>query len=238
MSDDDRLVFPEDEDEDDLAGWDGYLAPRVWFPIGLLGLAAVAFLGVMLVLNWDRGGDAAPSPGDQPGEPGSTLRQDVHWHADFALYIRGEEFDFSDPQFISTADDELGKAVHIHEPRHNVVHVHLSSSTWGEFFESLGFTLADTCIGLPGGEDFCETADDDLTFIVNGVEVDSLRFQYIGDLDRVLITYGPEAADELLEGWDTLVGDEACIPSGTCSARFPEGGLENEPCSVGSTVCN
>lgn len=230
MSDTNGLP-PQNEDQ----RWDGYLSPRVWFPAGLLALAAIAFLGVMLVLNWGDGEAASAAP--QLGEDGS-LRHGVHMHADFALQVRGETYDFSQPQFLSTEEGELSPAVHIHNPRHSVVHVHLSSSTWGEFFQSLGVSLTDSCVTLPDGEQLCNTDDERWTFLVNGVPIDSLRFQYIGDLDRVLLSYGPETQDHLKANWEELVTDEACIPSGICSDRFPPGGIEEEPCSAGSIVCN
>ena len=234
MSDDDRLRFPDDEEfDDEPAGWDGYLGPRVWFPVGLLGLAAVAFLGVLLALNWGGSGNSG-----EAGQPGGSLRQPVHWHADLALVVRDEAFDFAEADLLSTAERDLNPSAHIHDPRHTVVHIHLTHSTWGEFFEAHGFRISDSCVEFPDGEELCNTGDEQWTFVVNGVTIDTLRFQYIGDLDRVLLFYGPESEDEVLAKWEELVSDEACIPSGLCSARFPPGGIEEEPCSVGSAMCN
>ena len=150
------------------------LTPWQWVPVvgGLITL--VIMLGVVLLL---RGGDEeVKSATDCPSD--CTLRQEVHWHADFALYLRAERFDFNDEQFLSKdAGLPLSKNVHIHEPRYDVVHVHREQTTWHEFFVSLGFELTDTCIRAPGTELLCSSTTERLTFYVNGVQVDSILFQ-------------------------------------------------------------
>jgi hypothetical protein len=185
--------------------------------------------------NDDDGGNGVDC---QPGDPGCTLRQVVHWHADIALYIDGESFDFGDPAFLSTEDRELNENVHVHDPRHSVVHVHREQSTWDEFFRSLGMKVTDFCITMPDGTELCEEdGGDQLTFVVNGVLVDSIRELDISDLQRTLIWFGREAPDEVVAQWASRVSDEACIPSGNCLARAPED-PELEPCSVFNETCN
>ena len=97
----------------------GALAPRIWLPIVTLLIAAVAVLAVLLVLN--SGDDGPVTVVCEPGTPGCELRQSVHWHADFALYIRGERYDFNHERFFSTVEVELSENVHIHEPFHDIV---------------------------------------------------------------------------------------------------------------------
>lgn len=222
--------------DDGAERWDGYLGPRVWVPVAVVLVALAAFFAAAFAM---RDGDSEAAADDvQLGEAGSTLRQGVHWHADFAVHVRGEAYDFEGAEFLSTEERELSEAVHIHDPRHNVVHIHLSSSTWGEFFQSLDVDLRDDCVTFPDGEELCNTDEERWTFLVNGAAIDSARFHYIGDLERFVASYGPESAEELADDWQERVGDEACIPSGACSERFPPGGIEEEPCSVGSTTCN
>ena len=207
----------------------GVLTPRQWIPFaGFFGVA-IAVLAVMLVMK-DGGGDVVVNE-CTPGEPGCELRQPVHWHADFAVYLRGEQVDFSDPSYLSTLEgQELSENVHIHEPRYTVVHVHREQSTWDEFLTSLGWTLTDTCITPRDGEQLCTNEAETLRFYVNGVRIDSLRFQNISDLDRVLITYGDESDAEIAEQIATIT-DEACIVSELCLDRIPPEGLEEEPCT-------
>lgn len=215
-------------------GWDGWLGPRQWAPIGgVLGIAVVA-LGVLLALGVT--GDETVIKQCQIGEPGCELRQKIHQHADFALVIRGKQFDFGQPQFISTAEKELSPNVHIHDPRHTVIHVHREQTTWDEFFRSLGFELGDTCLKLPSGEQLCNNDRETLKFYVNGVKVDSLMFESIASLSRVLISYGSETEAQVLEQ-ARQVTDEACIPAGLCQARGSGAGEHGEPCAAGSDTC-
>lgn len=210
----------------------GTLVPRVWIPIVVLLAAAVVALAVLLVLN---GGDDDPAP--EPAAPtlGGQLRQEVHWHADFALYIDGKRYNFDQDRFYSTAEVKLSENVHLHRPWHVVVHVHRESTTWREFFDSLGFELTDQCITLPEGERFCTSGAKQLSFILNGVRVDTLAFEDITNLDRVLISFGDESDEELMERF-AEVTDEACILSGLCEERVPEEGIPDEAC--GERVCS
>ena len=204
------------------------LAPRLWIPIFTLLTAAVVALAVLLVLN---SGDAPPMTVlCEPGTPGCELRQPVHWHADFALYIRGERYDFSQERFISDEEDELTENVHIHNPRHNVVHVHREGTTWREFFHSLGFELTDRCITTPEGGHYCTSDMERLSFVLNGAKLERLAFQDITDIDRALISFGSETDEELLAQYE-LVTDEACIVSLLCMERVPPEGIEEEPCT-------
>ncbi len=212
----------------------GALAPRTWIPVVALLAAAVVALAVLLAVN---GGESAPvTVVCEPGTPGCELRQSVHWHADFALYIRGERYDFNQPRFISDEADELSGNVHIHNPRHHVVHVHREGTTWREFFDSLGFELTDQCLTTPDGERLCASDTERLSFVLNGVRLDSLAFVDITDIDRALISFGSETEGELLEQY-AQVTDEACIVSLLCAERAPEGGIEEEPCA-GRSECN
>jgi hypothetical protein len=184
----------------------------------------------------DDGGGLGPGQCD-PGDPSCTLRQSVHWHADLAMYINGEPFDFGQEQFLSTEERELGAAAHVHDPRHTVVHIHLEQTTWDEFFKSLGMKLTDFCITMADGEEICADDTNTLTFVVNGVPVDSIRELDISNLQRTVIWYGAESAEDVAAMWSTVVSDEACIPSGDCQARAPED-PELEPCSVLNDTCN
>ena len=197
-------------------------------------MAAVVALAVLLVLS-DREDGPAREPATPTTTVGGELRQTVHWHADLALYIRGERYSFDDARFFSTGEVELSENVHIHEPWHVVVHVHRESTTWWEFFDSLGFELTDTCITLPEGDRFCNSETERLTFILNGVKVDALAFEDITNIDRVLISFGDESDEELMQRF-AEVTSEACILSGLCEERVPEGGIPDEAC--GGVVCN
>lgn len=223
---------------DEKERWDGWLGPKQWMPIiGILSLAIIG-LAVMLVLNI---GD----DNDEPNRATGPGRVPSHVHADYALYIRGERFDFNRPEFISTLENQVNPNVHVHEPRVDVAHVHTSLTKWDEFFSSLGFSLTDpsfpgvtgnsVCLTLPGGVELCNNDTDTWKFVVNGVPVDGISNVIIGDLSRVLFSYGPETPEQVMASQFPEVTDQACIPSELCLARVDP----NEPeeiCS-GGTVC-
>lgn len=212
----------------------GAPGPRVWAPALAALAAAVVALAVLLVAR--DGGNAPATVVCEPGTPGCELRQEVHWHADFALFIRGERYDFDDDRFYSDEDVERGVNVHLHRPRAHVVHVHRESTTWREFLATLGFELTDDCLALPDGERLCASETERLSFILNGVRLDSLAFQDITDIDRALISFGGESEAELWRQYEQVT-DEACIVSLQCMDRVPEGGIEEEPCTGGG-VCS
>jgi hypothetical protein len=224
--------------------WDGWLSPKQWIPLtGVLAIAAIV-LGVLLALGTDDSGGASAG-GCKPGDPNCTLRQATHQHADFALFIRGKQFDFSQPQFVSVEGKELSENAHIHAPRFTVVHVHRESTSWDEFLTSIGIKLSDpsylgvdasrTCMTVSGGEKLCNTASETWKFYVNGVKVDGLANTTIHDLDRVLMSYGSETEQQVL-AQDAQVTDQACIPSEKCKDRIPK----DEPleqCTVSNDTC-
>jgi hypothetical protein len=229
------------EDEPGRARWDGWLSPKAWIPLtGALGLAVIV-LSVLLGLGVN--GDTVTKT-----IAGASGRQPTHEHADFALFINGTRFNFDQPQFLSP--DENGKDrseyAHIHEPRPTVVHVHMTGTTWDEFFASLGFKLDDpslkgikaetTSLTVPTGQVYKTTATDTFKFFVNGVQVDGVTNTGIHDLDRVLISYGPESTADVFANQWTQVTDQACIPSERCTSRIPAD-EPPEQCTISNDTC-
>ena len=221
--------------------WDGWLGPKQWMPIvGVLSLAIIG-LAVLLVLNL--GDDGDDDNGAAQGGPG---RVPTHEHADFALFIRGQKFDFNQPDFVTTIEEAVSPNIHIHAPRYDVAHVHTTLTKWDEFFSSLGFRLTDpsfpgvsnerVCLEMPDDKKLCNNGTDTWKFVSNGVPVDGLSNVNIGDLTRVLFSYGPETMDQVLATQWPEVTNEACIPSELCIDRIPA----NEPPEecTGGTTCN
>src|SRR5476651_440128 len=73
---------------------------------------------------------------------------EVHYHANFAVFINGQKEQFKDPGLyeetsmctISTTKTPMERA-HMHDQVNNVVHVEDSAVTWGQFFENIGWTV-------------------------------------------------------------------------------------------------
>lgn len=223
-----------DEGSLELDRWDWYLSPKVWLPgLGLLLLAVIG-VGAGWWLSGD--GTAAAEPGAPVLAADGTLRQPVHWHSDFALFIRGQQFNFAQDPFWSKEGEEKHPYVHIHEPRSTVVHVHREQTTWDEFLTSLGFELTDNSLTLPDGTKFMNGNGETLKFFMNGTRIDTLMFQDIADLGKVLITFGPESDEDVLRTQWPKMTDQACIPSELCRDRIPAQ-PEPEPCSKSGSSC-
>lgn len=221
--------------------WDGWLGPKQWVPLTAVLAIALVIVSVLLALGVN--GDTVTKTVASGGG-----RQATHEHADFAVFINGKQFNFDQPQFLSPDDSgkDRSESAHIHLPRTTVVHVHQTGTTWDEFFTSLGFKLDDpslkgitpqtSMLKLPTGETYKTTATDSFKFYVNGVQVDGVTNTGIHDLDRVLISYGPESQADVFANQWPQVSDQACIPSERCGSRIPP----NEPpeqCTISNDTC-
>jgi hypothetical protein len=226
---------------------------RAWMRPGILlsvvGILAIAVVALAVVAIFFRDDSTIINLESKivscdAADPKCTLRKPVHEHANFAVFIRGQKFDFNKPEFIGEEGAEFSEVAHIHRPRYNVAHVHMSGTTWAEFLKSLRFDLVDptlvgvddktTCLTLPDGQKLCNSATEKLHFIVNGVKVDGAAQSLITDLDRVLISYGSED-DEALKKQFEQTGDDACIPSERCKDRIDPNDPK-EPCT-GQGTC-
>jgi hypothetical protein len=230
---------PEDDELDPYYDeYEGRLLDR-WWLFGVGGVLAVV-LG-LAVWGW---ADGRSFPDLWEAEKASAGLGDIdeltnpfrHEHADFAVFINGERVSFDEERYLSDEESQLDPEVHLHAPRTDVVHKHRQNVTWSEFFATLGWELTDTCLSDADGNEYCEGEGNDLRFFVNDVEVDILANQLIYELTRVLISYGPAAAD--LSEQIASVTDQACIPSEKCLERIPPN-EPDEPCSVtGAGVCD
>lgn len=218
--------------------------PRVLLPALALAVIAAAALGFAWATKDT--GQTFTTVTCEAGTPGCELRQPIHEHADFALFIDGRQFDFNQPRFLSTAEDETSAAAHIHAPRPSVAHVHLSGTTWDEFFRSLNFELNDPSVPavtpetaslkLPDGTTLKAGGARTFKFIVNGVPVDGLATIEISELDRVLVSYGSETPEQVQTAQLSRVTDQACIPSERCQARVPVDEPPEE-CTKSNNTC-
>ena len=126
--------------------------------------------------------------------------EDIHYHANFVLYINGQREEFKNPRYytevnLCTADNAMIPAtrVHMHDGINDVIHVEASSVTWGAFFENLGWTFGPTAIITPDGTVYSEYGDNKLNLTLNGLDytdMGGLANTVIRDKDRLLISYG------------------------------------------------
>ena len=125
----------------------------------------------------------------------------VHYHANFAVYINGVKEEFKDPSYYeevavcSSTDDikTVAQRSHMHDNVSSAVHVHDHVVTWGQFFQSIGWTIGPDFIQTRAGDLYQEDDVNKLNIIVNGEDFTSLSQlpnMIIGDEARLLVSYG------------------------------------------------
>lgn len=170
--------------------------------IAVVALAVIALGAFVIYLP-------KPEPTGSPGRIGPV--GSTHQHADFKVYILGEQLDFTSPRYQVRA-----REVHIEGGDDDVIHKHATGVTVGHFFRTLGFAINFTCIRTDSNEQYCSNEDATLKYLLkkDGMEweqVNSLSDYEIRDLDKYLITYGNETD---VSGQQNSVTDKARIESG------------------------
>ena len=138
-------------------------------------------------------------------EPSDT--EGPHYHANFAVFLNGERLDLSATHYMQDiaackANPALILPVeraHMHEGIHDVVHVHHEGSTWGHFFQNIGFALGDDFFITDRGDRYFAEGARQPKFVLDGLRVPSVFNRVIESEDRLLISFGSESFDEILE---------------------------------------
>lgn len=139
---------------------------------------------------------------------------DVHYHANFALYINGKREEFKGAQYyteteVCAAEKTMTPAerAHMHDNINNVVHVEDDATTWGQFFTNLGWTLGPDFIQSPDGTIYQSNGANKLHIVINGKDYTGLGAQantVINDADRVLFAYGNEDSAALQKEYKAI----------------------------------
>ncbi len=158
-----------------------------------------------------------------------TLKNtDVHYHANFALYINGQRDDFKSFTFYEEVQactlndpDNVKSRVHMHDQRPGLLHVHAHGVTWGQFFDNLGYTLGDKVVVTDNGIYGDGQDGNHLSFILNGTAVQTVADRVIKSEDKLLINYGQDDDKTLQDRSKTVPIDAAKANStpdpATCS---------------------
>lgn len=163
-----------------------------------------------------------------------------HTHADFAVWIDGEQLDFSGPENMSGSstdenhDNEKGlrKYLHLHDNNGHVIHRHKPGLTVADFFDTLQVGFLEKCyVSFVPLADGVICSDHPFRLFVNGAEKPfDPKFAFT-DLDRILITTA-SMPEEVQKELDILTND-ACLYSRTCPER---GDPPTEGCIADPTV--
>lgn len=125
----------------------------------------------------------------------------VHYHANFAVYINNEREQFKGAQYYqevavcsSTNDIQLPQQrTHMHDNINDVIHVHDHAVTWGQFFENLGWYVGPDFIQKDDGTRYLASGDSKLHIIINNqdyTDLQAITNNVIKDRDRLLLSFG------------------------------------------------
>jgi hypothetical protein len=125
----------------------------------------------------------------------------IHYHANFAVYINGKREEFKGPQYYqevavcsSTNDIHMPQQrTHMHDNINSVIHVHDHSVTWGQFFENLGWYVGPDFIQKDDGTRYVADDTNKLNVVINGQDYTGLQAitnEVINDRDRLLLSFG------------------------------------------------
>ncbi len=157
-----------------------------------------------------------------------TIRSDaVHYHANFAVYVKGERLKLDSPLYYEEVQacggDEVSNPkirAHMHNMVSHVVHVHDNGVTWGHFFANIGMTDGDSVFRIDN-KIYINSEKLPITYILNGQKVATTANTTIKSKDTLLVSIG--AADEQTLGeqyasieQDAQTYNESYDPSG-CS---------------------
>ncbi len=122
----------------------------------------------------------------------------AHEHANFMVFINGEEINFAFPQYMVKT-----REVHIENMNGVTIHTHATRITIGYFFSTLGFKFDDKCFITNKKEKFCNEEGKTLKFYVNGVKNYEYGNYEIRNNERYLISYG-DVDEDISEQFNVL----------------------------------
>jgi len=163
----------------------------------------------------------------------------THFHANFALFILGQRVDLSDdkymedvqgckPEYIKITPEER---THMHENNHDVVHVHDDGVTWGHFMSNIGFAFGPTYLITDDQKIYRNTGSTTVKYVINGVQVDNPFNKLIQSEDRLVISYGSESVEQVMNDQFSVVASDAHVHNehpdpGSCSGEIQLGGWD------------
>ena len=126
--------------------------------------------------------------------PGAGKLGDEHEHASMLVRIFGDKFDFAAPAY------QVKSAwIHFESSDGNTIHRHASGVTLGYLFENLNIIASEECFIFPDDRQFCTNEDYSLKYYINHQPVDTIRDYVFDDQDRILISYGNESEEQIVQ---------------------------------------
>lgn len=149
-----------------------------------------------------------------------------HTHADFAVWVNGEQLDFSGAEYMSGEEEQDAEHekhghrhhpyLHLHDGIEHVIHLHKPGLSLRDFFKSLGVSLGTTCVSF-GDRSYCEAGSKRWRMYVNGKEQTFDPGYVFADVEKILLTYGSSFSE--IEQQVSAMTSDACLYSKTCPWR-------------------
>ncbi|MGY5144338.1 MAG: hypothetical protein ACW9XH_07620 [Candidatus Nitrosopumilus sp. bin_32a] len=109
-----------------------------------------------------------------------------HAHAALAVFVNGDQLDFSHPKF-----QIQSKYIHFENDNPYLVHKHATDVPLDMLFASFGLKITPDCIELSyQASQYCTDKDNSMTFLVNGKSISNINLYEIRHSDRILISFG------------------------------------------------
>ena len=143
-------------------------------------------------------------------------RDQVHYHANFAVYINGQREQFDNfiyyEEVQACGGDEVNNPrtrIHMHDHVNHVVHVHDNAATWGHFFANLGFGMGSNYIKTDKGVFTDGTDGKKLNIWLNGQPLSNAYNTTVKSEDVLLVSFGNEDQAGLQTQLATIARDAA-----------------------------
>lgn len=131
----------------------------------------------------------------------------THYHANFAVYINGQQELFKSPLYYTEVTACQTNApilpeqrAHMHDDVNSIVHVEDDGVTWGDFFTNIGWYVGPDFIRTRDGSLYSADGAKQLHVTINGTDLTggaAIARQVIHDKDRLLVSFGDVSKAQL-----------------------------------------
>jgi len=166
-----------------------------------MGIAIGIFAIVAVIVGYAAYTFATTTTNTLGGPPDAGPLNDEHEHASILVRLHGDKHDFSSPAY-----QVQNNWIHFESQDGATIHRHASNVTLGYLFETLNITLDEECYIFPSGREFCTDETYSLKYYINREQVNSISDYVLDDGDRILISYGGESEEDILDQLDELEG--------------------------------
>jgi len=158
-------------------------------PLRTIGIA-VAALAVLVgggyaltatgIVSFSAGGSPGPT-GAAVGPPGST-----HEHAQFSVFVNGDEIDFSQPRY--QVGQTQNRRIHFEGGDGSRIHKHATAVTIGYAMDVHDLGINASCLTVHE-DTYCEDGSGSVSVTVNGNEIEDPASHVIRDGEIIRISY-------------------------------------------------